>query len=145
MYIKTVAFGNSSEAFVENRLTEGFNIIYSQDDNNKGKTILIQSMMYALGNEPIFPESFPFKEYYHVCIVESDGVEYTILRKGKEYLVRYGDVLEQYSNTTEFKDFLSSTFSIYRCYQLMEKINSFILICSIKCFSSVKIRGTVLI
>ena len=106
MFVKAVAVGNSCEAFVENRFTEGFNIIYSQEDNNKGKTILIQSMMYALGNEPIFPESFPFKDYYHICVVDSNGVEYTILRKGKEYLVRYDDNLEQYSNTTEFKRFL---------------------------------------
>ena len=49
MKILRVAVGNSKEAFIESRFTEGLNII-SSDDNNKGKTIVIQSMMYALGN-----------------------------------------------------------------------------------------------
>ena len=57
MIIKRIAFGDSNEAFIENRLTNGFNIIFS-DDNNKGKTIVMQSALYALGNEPIFPSSF---------------------------------------------------------------------------------------
>lgn len=38
MKILKVAVGNSKEAFIENRFTEGLNII-SSDDNNKGKTI----------------------------------------------------------------------------------------------------------
>ena len=46
MKILRVAVGNSKEAFIESRFTEGLNII-SSDDNNKGKTIVIQSMMYA--------------------------------------------------------------------------------------------------
>ena len=43
MKILRVAVGNSKEAFIESRFTEGLNII-SSDDNNKGKTIVIQSM-----------------------------------------------------------------------------------------------------
>ena len=54
MIIKKMAVGNKSEAFVEENFIDGLNII-SSDDNNKGKTIAIQSMMYALGNEPAFP------------------------------------------------------------------------------------------
>ena len=46
MIIKKIAFGDSNEAFIENRLTNGFNIIYS-DDNNKGKTIVMQSALYG--------------------------------------------------------------------------------------------------
>lgn len=45
MIIKKVAVGNSTEAFVEEQFESGLNII-SSDDNNKGKTIVIQSMMY---------------------------------------------------------------------------------------------------
>lgn len=62
MKILRVAVGNSKEAFIESRFTEGLNII-SSDDNNKGKTIVIQSMMYALGNEPTFPTSFEYQKY----------------------------------------------------------------------------------
>ena len=54
MIIKKFAVGNSDEAFVEENFTSGINIV-SSDDNNKGKTIAIQSMMYAIGNEPTFP------------------------------------------------------------------------------------------
>ena len=57
MKIRKVAVGNAAEAFIEGNFTNGVNII-SSDDNNKGKTIVIQSMMYALGNEPTFPTSF---------------------------------------------------------------------------------------
>lgn len=57
MIIKIVALGNNEESYIEKRITSGANIILS-DDNNKGKTILIQSMFYAIGNVPIFPESF---------------------------------------------------------------------------------------
>ena len=51
MIIKRTAVGNKSEAFIEDRYCNGLNII-SSDDNNKGKTIAMQSMMYALGNDP---------------------------------------------------------------------------------------------
>lgn len=53
MIIRKVAVGNSEEAFIEDTLSEGLNILLS-DDNDKGKTIIIQSMLYALGNKPIF-------------------------------------------------------------------------------------------
>ena len=60
MIIKTVALGNNEESYIEKRISDGVNIILS-DDNNKGKTILIQSMLYAIGNNPIFPDSFDYK------------------------------------------------------------------------------------
>ena len=44
MIIKKIAVGNSTEAFVEGGFTNGLNII-SSDDNNKGKTIAMQSMI----------------------------------------------------------------------------------------------------
>ena len=60
MIIKKIAVGNSTEAFVEDSFTAGLNII-SSDDNNKGKTIAMQTMMYAIGNEPTFPTTFDYK------------------------------------------------------------------------------------
>ena len=41
MKIRKVAVGNAAEAFIEGNFTNGVNII-SSDDNNKGKTIVIQ-------------------------------------------------------------------------------------------------------
>ena len=63
MQIKKIAFGDNSEAFVEERLTSGLNVIYS-DDNNRGKTLVMQGLMYSLGYESIFPSSFNYKDKY---------------------------------------------------------------------------------
>ena len=38
--VKKIAIGNEREAFIENGLTNGCNIIFSYD-NNKGKTIIL--------------------------------------------------------------------------------------------------------
>lgn len=62
MKIRKVAVGNAAEAFIEGNFTNGVNII-SSDDNNKGKTIVIQSMMYALGNEPITMHGLQLYKY----------------------------------------------------------------------------------
>lgn len=83
MKILRVAVGNSKEAFIESRFTEGLNII-SSDDNNKGKTIVIQSMMYALGNEPTFPTSFEYSNIRNTIIMlnlKSTGkiIKYAVL------------------------------------------------------------------
>ena len=59
-----MGLGNLNEAFIESGFSNGINIIFS-DDNNKGKTIVIQSIMYAIGNNPIFPSSFDYKNYYY--------------------------------------------------------------------------------
>ena len=66
MIIKRIAIGNKLESFIENRIDDGVNVIFS-DDNNKGKTIVIQGMMYALGNEPAFPMGFLPNNYYFLC------------------------------------------------------------------------------
>lgn len=82
MIIKKIAFGNAEEAFIEDRLNKGFNIIYS-DDNNKGKTIVMQSALYALGNEPIFPSGFKYKDIYHYVEIELDDEKKLVsCRKG---------------------------------------------------------------
>ena len=73
MKIRKVAVGNAAEAFIEGNFTNGVNII-SSDDNNKGKTIVIQSMMYALGNEPTFPTSFEFKSIITISNLKKLGL-----------------------------------------------------------------------
>lgn len=83
MIIKKIGFGNYREAFIEDRLHDGVNIIFS-DDNNKGKTLVVQGMMYALGNEPIFPSGFPFESYYFYLHVEinRENIEFLIILDG---------------------------------------------------------------
>lgn len=106
MQIKRVIVGNKEEAFIESRLSEGINII-SSDDNNKGKTIVIQSMMYALGNDPIFPSSFPFQEYYHIVEFEINGDDIKICRKKNTFAVIKKGNLYVHDSLPEFKRFIS--------------------------------------
>ncbi len=105
MIIKKIAFGASNEAFIEDRLTNGFNIIFS-DDNNKGKTIVMQSALYALGNEPIFPSSFDFLDYYHyVQIILDDGTILESCRKGNSFIVKINDSISIIDGVSELKRF----------------------------------------
>lgn len=61
MKIKKFAFGDKDTAFIEDRFGDLVNIIFS-DDNNKGKTLVLQGIMYALGNDPIFPAGFDYSK-----------------------------------------------------------------------------------
>ena len=79
MLIKKILIGNKDEAYIENRLNSGFNIFLSSD-NNRGKTIVIQGMMYALGNEPTFPSIFDFQNYYFIVEIEINSRIITICR-----------------------------------------------------------------
>ncbi|WP_031492638.1 hypothetical protein [Succinivibrio dextrinosolvens] len=107
MIIKKIAFGNADEAFVEDRLTDGFNIIYS-DENNKGKTIVIQSALYALGNEPIFPSSFEFKKYHHYVEISVDNSNTLfVCRKGDSFIVKSDNGISVLDSVSELKRFLS--------------------------------------
>lgn len=107
MIIKTIAFGDASGSFVENRLSSGFNIIFS-DDNNKGKTIVMQSALYAIGNEAIFPSSFPYKNYYHYVEVELDnGNEVISCRKGDSFVVKADDGISILDSVSELKRYFS--------------------------------------
>ena len=65
MKIKAIYIGNSEEAFAFENFQTGLNII-SSDDNNKGKTIVIQSIVYCLGNIPVFPTAFDYENYFHI-------------------------------------------------------------------------------
>lgn len=107
MIIKKIAFGDSKEAFVEERLQEGFNIIFS-DDNNKGKTIVIQSSLYAIGNEPIFPSSFEYQKYYHYVEIRlENGDDLNICRKGNTFIAKIGDNVSILDSVSELKRYLN--------------------------------------
>lgn len=107
MIIKKISIGNSKEAFIEKRFSDGFNII-SSDDNNKGKTIVIQSILYTLGNEPIFPDSFNYKDYFHIIEIITDKNEsLEICRKKNTFAVLYNENLNTFDSVTEFKYFLN--------------------------------------
>lgn len=105
MKINKIAFGNGIDAYIEDRFTDKVNIIFS-DDNNKGKTIVFQSILYSLGNEPIFPSGFPFKDYYYYLSLSTDE-PFEILRKNSTFVVNYNDRLFFFDTVTEFKYFFN--------------------------------------
>ena len=102
MKILKVAVGNSEEAFIEASFTDGLNII-SSDDNNKGKTIVIQSMMYALGNEPTFPSSFEYRNYYYYVKFEESGKKFQICRFGDGFVLKHLSSVMIFDNVSELK------------------------------------------
>lgn len=102
MIIKRTAVGNKNEAFIESDFHTGINII-SSDDNNKGKTIEIQSMMYALGNDPPFPTTFEYKDYYHYIEFEVDETTYKLCRFNNGFVLKHDSVLMLFDNVSELK------------------------------------------
>jgi hypothetical protein len=106
MILIAAALGNSEEAFIERRFSDGLNIIYS-DDNNKGKTILIQSIMYSIGNTPIFPAALDSKKYYFYSKFSHDNRAIEFLRKGNSILVREQGLVTLFDSITDFKIFFS--------------------------------------
>ena len=78
------------------------NIIFS-DDNNKGKTIVIQAIMYCLGNIPAFPSAFDYENYYFILYIEQDGKLIKICRKNKNFVIRKDEEYTVFDNTAEFK------------------------------------------
>lgn len=110
MIIKKIAVGNSHEAYIESRLTEELNVI-SSDDNNKGKTIMIQSLMYCLGSEPVFPSSFKFGEYYYIIEFEFNGTTYIISRKKDTFVLYVERSILIFDNVSELKRYWTKNIS----------------------------------
>ena len=106
MKILKTGCGNTQESFIEDRLTDGVNVIFS-NDNNKGKTIIIQGMMYALGNEPIFPGGFDYRSYYFYTSIEHNGNVFEFLRKNSTIAVKQGDNVTVFNDTSELKYFVA--------------------------------------
>lgn len=118
MIIKEFGFGNKSEAFVEKRFSHKLNIIFS-NDNNKGKTLVLQGMMYALGNEPIFPAGFNSSKYFFYTSFESDNVNYKVLRKGDVFSVLANGELTILESASEFKYYFDR--SIYKLPEIVHR------------------------
>lgn len=106
MRILKTGCGNTKEAFIEDRFTNGVNVIFS-NDNNKGKTIIFQGMMYALGNDPIFPSGFDYRSYYFYTDIEHDGNRFEFLRKNNTISVKCGDSVTIFSDTSELKYYVA--------------------------------------
>ena len=103
MIIKKIAIGNSTEGFIESSFSDDFNIILSED-NNKGKTIVIQGILYTLGNEPpAFPSSFEYKKYFYILQFVDSEKEYWICRRDNEFVIFNNGTIFLAENVSEFK------------------------------------------
>ena len=110
MIIKRMGVGNASEAFILDSFSDGVNII-SSDDNNKGKTIAIQSMMYALGNEPAFPTTFDAKRYVHFIEFEESGKTISICRNDNTFVMLNDGRLMIFNSVSEMKHYWTRNIS----------------------------------
>ena len=107
--IKAVYIGNGAESYIEDRLTDGINVIYSLD-NNRGKTILMQGAMYALGAIPTFPERFPYREYIYIVDLDVDGKEVSVLRSRNTFAVKTPDGLNAFESEADYSRYWSDNF-----------------------------------
>lgn len=105
MKVKKTAFGNFNEAFIEHNYSDKLNVIYS-NDNNKGKTLVIQGLLYALGNTPIFPSGFNYKDYYFYTMIELNGNIYEFLRKKATTIILDSSGMHQFDSLSELKYFM---------------------------------------
>lgn len=104
--IKAVYIGNGEESYIEDRLTDGINVIYSLD-NNRGKTVLMQGVMYALGAIPTFPERFPYKEFIYIVDLDIDGDEVSVLRSRNTFAVKTSDSLSLFDSEVDYSRYWS--------------------------------------
>lgn len=118
MIIKKFGFGNASEAFIEDRFSEKLNIIFS-NDNNKGKTLVTQGIMYSIGNEPIFPAGFEFKKYYFYVQIKINGAIYNILRRNDTFSVAVNDEFYILDSVSDFKYFFDN--KLYKLPEIIHK------------------------
>lgn len=102
MILLAAGLGNLEEAFIEDRFVDGLNIIYS-NDNNKGKTILIQSIMFSIGNSPIFPTSLDVRRYYFYTKFSHNERTLEFLRCGNSILVKEHGIVSLFDSITDFK------------------------------------------
>ncbi len=107
MKIKNLYIGDSNQAFVENRFEDGINLIYS-NDNNKGKTIVIQSIGYALGNIALFPTRFDYKNYIFILDFEHEGKQYSLLRKYNQFVLKNESNIITLYDESELKHWFDS-------------------------------------
>ena len=102
MIIKQMAVGNNVEAFVSCKFSNGKNLIYS-NDNNKGKTIILQSIVYALGTDPLFPKGFDYANYSYYLEIEHAGISTYIYRFKDKYMILHKGEIVSFDDESSFK------------------------------------------
>jgi len=106
MKVLEIGFMLGDESFIEDRFQDSVNIIFS-DDNNRGKTLVIQGLMYSIGDEPIFPAGFDYRRAIFYSKVDVDGTIWSFLRKDKILTVKGDEGIHIFETISEFKRFIS--------------------------------------
>jgi len=109
--IKKVAFWNNKEAFIEDRFKDWLNIIFS-NDNNKWKTLVMQSLMYSIWNQWIFPSWFNLNDFYFYTKLLIQDIEYSFLRKWNSIIINFNNNIYEFTNISDFKYYFSE--NIYK-------------------------------
>tara|TARA_R110002060_G_scaffold73156_1_gene81967 strand:+ start:1658 stop:3262 length:1605 start_codon:yes stop_codon:yes gene_type:complete len=118
MIIKKFAFGNENEAFVEERFGSNLNIIFS-NDNNKGKTLVLQGIMFAIGNEAIFPAGFDQSKYYFFVSFELNNKSFEVLRKNDFFCISLDNEMHIIESVSDFKYFFDR--KIYKLPEIVHR------------------------
>lgn len=104
--VKAIYLGNETEAYILDDFIDGINIINS-DDNHVGKTIVMQSIMFAMGSEAMFPHHFTPKEYVFIIDLDVDGEVISILRSRDTFVIKKCDEIVFEENKRDFDEFWS--------------------------------------
>ena len=108
--IKTIYIGNKSESYIQGGFTDGVNIITSED-NHVGKTIVMQSIMFALGADAKFPPSFKHAQYLFIVDIDIDGHEVSILRNKDYFVIKDGDAITAIEGKGSFDEYWNENIS----------------------------------
>ena len=108
--VKAIYIGNDDESYIQKGLTKGVNIITS-DENHVGKTIVMQSIMYAMGSDALFPPSFKDKHYVFIVDLNVDGREISILRSRDYFVVNDGRLIVPLEGKGAFDEYWNQNIS----------------------------------
>lgn len=108
--IKAVYIGNGEESFIESGFSSGINVVFSAD-NNVGKTIVMQGIMFALGATPSFPDSFQYREYIYIVDLDVDGETISVMRNRNAFAINRDGCIDTFDSVEAFQDYWSSNIS----------------------------------
>jgi hypothetical protein len=107
MKVRKIAFGNEGASFIEDRFEDGVNVIFS-DENNRGKTLVMQGLMYSMGYESIFPNGFQYRDQYFYSNIDFPDDSYEFLRKNSSFVVKSSGAIQVFNSVREFRYFYNA-------------------------------------
>ena len=99
-------------------------------------------MFHAIGNNPIFPDSFDYKNYYYYLKFEHNDKDYEIIRKGDSFIIQTDGALHMLDGISELKRYWTKKYLTYRNFNFKGNNIYQIWSCLFNCFSLVKMPKT---